>query len=124
MREKILSGILLFTVIGFVVTNAIILDKQIDEATEMVRILRIDENNVFDAKCEAEKLFEIFEQRESYISLTVSHDDLTNIENSFVELIGYLSVGDVDNAKVAKGRLTHSLEHLRRLSGINIHAII
>ena len=124
MREKIVGIILLFIVIGFVITNSVLLDRKIAETTDMVCAFNIDKSDITGAKIKAEELFEAFEERERYISLTVSHDDLTNIENSFVDLIGYLSIGDVYNAAVAKNRLIHSLEHLRRLSGFNFDAII
>jgi hypothetical protein len=39
-------------------------------------------------------------------------------------MIGYLEIGDSDNARVVKNRLTHSIEHLRRLSTFTIDAII
>ena len=41
-----------------------------------------------------------------------------------MEMIGYLSVNDTDNARVTKNRLISYLEHLRRLSGFNIDAVI
>ena len=50
--------------------------------------------------------------------------NMTSIEDCFVEMIGYISVNDIDNATVVKYRLKRSLEHLRRLSGFNIDAII
>ena len=124
MKEKIIGVILLFIVVGFVVTNSILLDRTIAKTTDMVCAFCIDENDITRSKSEAESLFFDFEKRERYISLTVSHDDLTNIENSFVDLIGYLSIGDIYNAEVAKSRLIHSLEHLRRLSGFNFDSII
>ena len=121
MKEKILSVILLFTVICTVTINTIVLLKQIDRVSEKVSQLEIQKN---EAKNEAEDLFSDFMNKETFISLTVSHDDLTAIENDFVDLIGYLSVSDLENAEVAKSRLLHSLEHLRRLSGFNFDAII
>lgn len=124
MKEKIGAVILLITVIGFVIVNSLILKQKIDKTIESVQLLNIDDSNINDRKNNAEEIFRIFEKYEIFISLTVSHDDLTNIENSFVEMIGYLSVEDVENAQVAKSRLIHSLEHLRRLSGLNFDAII
>ena len=124
MTDKIIAICLFLCVITFVVLNTIVLEKKIVETSDDVSSIVIEENGINVTKDKAERLFEEFKKKESYISLTVSHDDLTNIENSFVDLIGYLSVEDVENAKVAKSRLIHSLEHLRRLSGINIDAII
>lgn len=121
MKQKILSVILLVGVVAFVTINCIVLANMIDDITETVEDLSVEDKH---AKERAENAFEVYNDKAKYIGLTVSHDDLTNIEDCFVELIGYLSVGDTENAEVTKGRLINSLEHLRRLSGFNIDAII
>lgn len=121
MKEKILSVILLIIVIAFVTVNTVIIGKQIDEVIESVDSLRLDDNS---AAIKSKESYDDFMKKEKYLSLTVSHDDMTSIESCFVEMIGYLSVGDIQNAEVVKYRLKSSLEHLRRLSGFNLDAII
>ena len=121
MKQKILAVVLLVGVLIFVTVNCVILSKMIDEITDAVKKINVSEK---DAKDSAEGAFELYNDKAEYFGLTVSHEDLTNIEDCFVELIGYLSVGDSKNAEVTKGRLISSLEHLRRLSGFNIDAII
>lgn len=121
MKEKILAVVIMIAVIAFVVTNTLIIDRQISELADDVTSLDTEGEK---AEEEARKIYEDFMSKEVYISITVSHDDLTNIEDCFVEMVGYLSVGDTDNAAVTKDRLTHSLEHLRRLSTFTIDAII
>ena len=101
--------------------NGLALKSKIEATIEEVASINIQESGT---KVEAERIFDKFLEREHYISLTVSHEDLTIIEDCFCEMIGYLKVGDVDNAEVTKGRLLGSLEHLRRLSGFNIDSII
>lgn len=98
-----------------------LLEKEINRITRDVEDIEIDKS---EAKDEAERIFEQYMEREHYISLTVSHDDLTRIEEEFCEMISRLKAGDNEEAKVAKDRLIHSLEHLRRLSGFNIDSII
>ena len=121
MKEKILAVALLILVIAFVTVNTVILDKQIEEITESVSSLTINSEN---AKEGAEKIYDDFMKKEKYMSFTVSHDDLTSIEDCFVEMIGFILVGDISNAEVTKSRLISYLEHLRRLSGFNIDAVI
>ena len=121
MKQKILAIILLILVIAFVSVNTVILDRQIERTTEEVKGLVVDNPGAID---EADRLYSDFMRREKYMSITVSHDDLTSIEDCFVEMIGYLSVRDAPNAEVTKSRLIGCLEHLRRLSGFNIDAII
>ena len=107
--------------IAVVVLNGLALKSKIEATIEEIASINIQESGT---KVEAERIFDKFLEREHYISLTVSHEDLTIIEDCFCEMIGYLKVGDVDNAEVTKGRLLGSLEHLRRLSGFNIDSII
>lgn len=121
MKEKLLSIALLILVISFVTVNTVVLEKQIKWVTDEVSSLSLDGN---DAKASAERIYQDFMKKEKYMSFTVSHDDLTSIEDCFVEMIGYLSVNDTDNATVTKNRLISYLEHLRRLSGFNIDAVI
>ena len=104
-----------------VVLNGLALKSKINSTIEEVTSFNIAENT---PKEEAERIFDKFIKREHYISLSVSHEDLTMIEDCFCEMIGYLKVGDRDNAEVTKGRLINSLEHLRRLSGFNYDSII
>ena len=69
-------------------------------------------------------LAEKFQKHERFISLTVSHDDLTNVEEAFAELIGASNAGDNAKLETTKSRLKDSLKHLGRLSGINIDSIL
>ena len=124
MKEKIIAVCLFVLVVSFVITNTIVLNIQIEEICDAVKAIEIREDSLKEAERETREIFDIYKRREVFISLTVNHDDLTNIEESFDEMIGYLSVGDADGARVTKNRLVGSLEHLRRLSGFTIDAII
>lgn len=121
MKDKLIAVVILLVVIVFVTVNTIIIDKQIENF--IGNIENIDTANEESNKY-VEELYSDLLKKEAFLGLTVSHNDLTNIEDHFVELIGYLSIGDSDNASVTKGRLRHSLEHLKRLSTFTIEAII
>lgn len=121
MKQKILAICLFIIIIGFVITNTLILHNITDMLTGEVEKLQVNREG---ALSEAVEIDAKFKARVSYIGLTVSHDDLTNIEDCFAELTGYLSVGDTDGAEVAKHRLIRFLGHLRRLVGFDIDAII
>ena len=121
MKEKVLSVALLIGVIFFTAINTVMLNEQIKAIEGNVSSL--DTSNE-DAQKLAEDIYKEFQDRSSYMSLTVSHEDIRDIEDQFVEMIGYLTIGDGDSAKVTRNRLIRSLEHLRRLSGFNIDAII
>lgn len=124
MKEKIIAVLLFFLVIGFVWTNTVILKREIGELREVTAGFEIGEKDAARLTAEAREIYEIFKKKELFISLTVNHEDLTNIEEGFAEMIGCLSVGDTDGAQITKSRLIDSLEHLGRLSGFNFDAII
>ena len=124
MKEKIIAFCLLFLVICFVLINTLVLDRQIKGLYDDTAKIEISDSDIQAAERNARELYEEFKKREKFISLTVNHEDLTRIEESFSEIIGYLSVGNADDAMVIKNRLLDSLEHLRRLSGFNIDSII
>lgn len=121
MKDKILAVVILILILVSVTINALVLNNKIDDILAKVKDISIAENST---KTVAESIYADFMQDQKYISLTVSHDDMTQIEEDFTELIAYLDIGDTDGAKIAKSRLINSLEHLRRLSDFNIDSII
>lgn len=121
MKEKIISITLLISVAIFSAVNTFILDKAITKTVDDLTNLRLSDDMASE---KAQAIYADFQRMQGYMSITVSHDDLTSIEDCFVEMIAYLSVKDVQNAEVIKSRLVSYLKHLRRLSGMNIDAII
>lgn len=101
--------------------NSFMLHKSIDELIDDAEGLSIGGGNAYE---DAQMIKRSFEESERFISITVNHDDLTNIEQCYSELIGYLKVNMTDEAEVTKSRLIDALTHLRRLSGVNIDSII
>ena len=71
-----------------------------------------------------ENIYSEFKEAENIISLTVSHDDLTKIEEGFAEIIGAAYSNDTQTVLTIKSRLKESLRHLGRLSGFNIESIL
>lgn len=121
MKEKILAVVLLILVIAFVAVNTVVLDKQISKTINQIRSLDLEDEHALE---NARTMYADFLQTGKYISLTVSHADLTSIEDSFVEMIGHMMVGNIKDAQVTKDRLISFLKHLRRLSGFNIDGVI
>ena len=114
MKEKIIAFGLFFLVICFVFINTLLLGRQIDGLYDGAAKIEISDSDIPAAERSARELYEEFKKREKFISLTVNHEDLTRIEESFSEIIGYLSVGDADGAKVIKNRLLDSLRRRSR----------
>ena len=120
MKVKIAAFTIFIVIILSVVANTVILGKQIDDLSAEVKKIEIGAG----AYQKTSALLEDFRQKESFMSLTVSHDDLTTIGECIVEMQAYLSQEDYQNAEVEKNRLEYFLKHLKRLSGFNIDAII
>lgn len=121
MKEKTIALVVLIFIVGAIAANAVFLDKNISETLNEVNELTLNGENSLE---NAESIYAGFKEKETYISITVNHEDLTNIDECFADMIGYLSVGDIDGASVIKYRLIDSLEHLRRSCGLNIDSII
>ena len=104
-----------------VITNSIILGNIINTFISLVG--EGEENDMRAAKEEYEDIYERYKSLELYISLTVNHGDLENIESAFAEIIGAARAEDRDGVITTKSRLIDYLDHIRRLSGINIDSV-
>ena len=121
MKMVRIAAILLVITLLTVIINSIILKNVIDEILHDVA--DADDDNAEHALNEYLEIYGKYEKLSSYISLTVNHEDLTDIENSFAEIIGAAKSGDLDGVITIKSRLISALKHLRRLSGINLDSI-
>ena len=119
MRAFRAAMILLSFTLIFVIINSVILEGLLNATIE-----ELDKTDIKTASTEDYvNLYEKFKRRETFISLTVSHEDLTNAEAGFAEIIGLSLSGDREAIISAKYRLTDSLHHVKRLSGINLDSI-
>ena len=118
MKSIRFAYITLAAVIIFVSLNTFILSKKIDELT-----LQVDRINGTESATDIEAIYDHFGEWETYFSLTVSHNDLTNTEEIFSEMIGCAKISDSGGIIVTKSRLCDALKHLRRLVGFNIDTI-
>lgn len=115
MKSKIFAVVGLLAIITFIIINDTTVSSRIDEITADIEKCESYE----DARVAREK----FMRYERYISITVSHGDLTNIEDLLSEYEAQMRDGS-DDADITKSRLINALSHLRRLSGINIDSIV
>ena len=114
MRSVRIAAVLLLATLVAVVINAIAVRSTIGGILDEVEAAEDGDYT---------EIFEHFKDIETYVSLSVDHEDMMNIELAFAELIGAVEAGDEQSAIAIKSRLKHSLEHLRRLSSINIDSI-
>ena len=121
MKIVTLAFILLFATLIAVIVNSAILTSVITDIYDEVN--EIDDTIPELARVGYEKAYEKYSRYYSFISLTVNHEDLTDIENSFAEIIGAATAQDTDAVITIKSRLLSALLHLRRLSGINLDSV-
>ena len=120
MKTLIFAIATALTVTAIVGANSFILNKSL---TSLVSECEAIPNDTA-MKSEYEKLYESFMKKQKFISLTVSHDDLTEIENDLAEILGAIEADDEESLIIAKSRLVMTLTHLRRLSGVNLDSIL
>ena len=112
---------LCFTLLS-VIANSIALNMLISKTLNDVKSMPDFLTETSYAECKI--LYSDFKTQEKYISLTVNHEDLTDVEASFAEMLGAIKAQDTESMLTIKSRLIDALEHLRRLSGINIDSIL
>ena len=120
MKTVILSYVILALILILVIINSIIVSNSIDI---IIKKLKVIPDSIENAN-EYETVFEDYMKAQRFFTITVSHDDLTNIESEFYEIIGAVNAEDEESLKIAKSRLIGALTHLKRLSGINADSIL
>jgi hypothetical protein len=121
MKGIIVAFVLLGVVFTLVAINTVILHRNLDAIIEEVSAIDTKSEK---ASADFKACYSQFERYERFISLTVSHSDLTDIDDAFTEIIAASEIGDTETMSITKSRLLGSLKHLRRLSGINIDSIL
>ena len=122
MKPAKIAILVLILLFSAVFANSIYISTVTERLAEKVKDVEIDDLDYAMEKFEI--LREEFKKAEKYISITVSHDDLTNIEEGFADIIGAARSGMRANVITIKSRLEDSLKHLGRLSSLNLESII
>ena len=118
---RISAAVLVFLLLS-VVLNSLYISKLTEKFAD--RIQETDTEDLETASESLKRAREDFKKAEQFISITVSHDDLTNIEESFADIIGAAEAGMKVDVITIKSRLEDALRHLGRLSSINFDSII
>lgn len=122
MKAVRIAGIVLLLLLTSVILNSVYISKITEKFAD--RIQEIDTDNLEVATEILKNIREDFKKAEKFISITVSHDDLTNIEEGFADIIGAAEAGMKVDVITIKSRLEDALRHLGRLSSINFDSII
>ena len=121
MKSVRFAYLILFLLSAAVIINSIAIGNVIENLKNDVEAA--EEEDMAKAKAEYEALYKKYKRYEPYVSLTVDHDDLSNLEDGFSEIIGAARADDSAALITAKSRLCDCLGHIKRLSGINIESI-
>ena len=122
MRSAKISILVLIILAATVVANSLYIRHVTDELAK--RVADVNTSDMEECAIEYKSLYSEFSKAERFISITVSHDDLTNIEESFADIIGAADAGLEGSVIMIKNRLEDALRHLGRLSSINLDSII
>ena len=121
MKAVKTAVILLLCSLAFVITNSILLTEIINGVLTEIDAAGDD---ITTAEESYSKIYDGLKDKLSYVSLTVNHEDLSSITDEFAELVGSARANDEEGFLAVKSRLISSLEHLKRLVGINIDSIL
>ena len=119
MKSVIIAHIVFLSVITAVIINSSICANLVLQTEQHIESI--------PSKCEMldefNDAFEEYMDKQRYIGLTVSHEDLSLIEDCFRELIGAAKANDEESLIIIQNRLIGALRHMRRLCGINTDSI-
>ena len=116
MGAKIFAVITVISITLLCIFNTAAVNQRIDEL-----VAEVEASEDADS---ARAVREKYDRYERLISITVNHEDLTAINEDLCEILGLLSIGDKEGAKVTKSRLLGAFEHLRRLCNLNVDSVI
>ncbi len=121
MKAMLIASFTLLSLLAVIVLNSVYIERQVEELYSGIDRLDID-----DEGCEEkiDKIHSDFTRARKIITLSVSHDDISNIESCFAEVIGTIRADAKVEFIIAKSRLKDALLHLRRLSSINFDSIM
>ena len=122
MKTAKIACAVLVLLFAAAILNSIYINKVTKEFADAIK--ETDTENLAETALSLKGTYEKFKKAEKLISITVSHDDLTNIEESFADIIGAAEAGMKVDVITIKSRLEDALRHLGRLSGINFDSII
>ncbi|MCQ2413992.1 MAG: DUF421 domain-containing protein [Clostridia bacterium] len=117
-KAVLIAGIALFLITGAVIGNDIFIRNAVRETERKVEAVSAG----ITAE-EARQLYGEFLDLERTIALSVNHEDLTHVEESFADFVGCAEAQDTAALLQAKSRLSDALMHLGRLSGLKFDTL-
>ncbi len=116
-----LSYIVLFVLLLSVILNAVYISRFTEKLYSILNEESGEDIEAFAVKFQ--KIKKIYSENEIFISLTVSHEDLTSIEEILSEIDGAITAKDKSALIIAKSRFESAVLHLGQLSALNIESL-
>ena len=123
MKSVIFAYTLLAAVTSFIFINSSVISNHIDNTSSRLNELTetVGDETLYE---DVSEIYEEFKEKEKYISLTVSHEDLTNIETYFCQLVSAAQISEENDYKINLDLLKDALAHLERLCDMNLDSIL
>ena len=115
------SYLILLVLLISVTVNALYIINFTEELYSLSRAANTEDIESFNE--EFKKIKKTYKKNEIFVSLTVSHDDLTDIEEVLSEIEGAIDASDKNAVIIAKSRFESAVLHLGQLSALNIESI-
>ena len=116
-----LSYLILFVLLAAVILNSVYIGRFTEELYSTS--IESTGDDINSLRIKFGKIKEIYSKNEIFVSLTVSHEDLTDIESILAEIDGALNAEDKEAVIIAKSRFENAVLHLGQLSALNIESI-
>ena len=116
-----LSYVILFTLLLSVTLNALYLSRFTEKLYTISNETEV--GDIEDFKETFEKIKKTYNNNEIFVSLSVSHEDLTSIKEALAEIDGAIKANDKNAVIIAKSRFESAVLHLGQLSALNIESI-
>ncbi|MFA5561494.1 MAG: DUF4363 family protein [Eubacteriales bacterium] len=123
MKTFIITLSLLAVLVGFVFVNAHLVVRQISETATAVAALPLPEKPEDPARADlsgqgeqVRGIHQSWQEKLRYISLTVNHHDLMQVQDQFAALMGACEAGNYTDYILTLSMLQSGLSHLREQS--------
>ena len=119
MKSLIFAYVMLIILLAAVILNSIMVSNSIKNILDKLNSI----SNESACTEDYETLFKDYMKKQKFISLSVNHSYLTDVEGDFAEIITAARENETSELMITKSRLMSSLSHIRRLASINIDSI-
>lgn len=126
MRSFIIALVLFLVMTAAVFTNTAIMTEMLNEMEDMASRLPDPEQllSVPEGAITPEDVQAFFSEREFYLSLSLSHEDINDVRRSLVRLCATQENRDSDGYREALAELEEAVSHIRQLASLTWDNIV